>query len=45
MENRVDWIDLLGVRFWDSNDERAFNEELDAVWRRSSTAAPSRPEP
>jgi S-adenosylmethionine:tRNA-ribosyltransferase-isomerase (queuine synthetase) len=45
MEDRVDWIDLLGVRFWDSNDERAFNEELDAVWRRSSTAAPSRLEP
>lgn len=31
MENRVEWIELLGMRFWDSDDERAFNEELDAV--------------
>ena len=31
MEDRVQWIGLLGMRFWDSDDERAFNEELDAV--------------
>jgi hypothetical protein len=29
MEDRVQWIELLGMRFWDSHDERAFNEELD----------------
>jgi hypothetical protein len=31
MEDRVAWIELLGMRFWNSNDERAFNEELDAL--------------
>ena len=31
MEDRVQWIELLGMRFWDSDEERAFNEELDAV--------------
>jgi hypothetical protein len=31
MEGRVEWIELLGMRFWDSDDERAFNEELDAL--------------
>ena len=31
MEDRVEWIDLLGMRFWDGDDERAFNEELDAL--------------
>ena len=31
MEHRVAWIELLGMRFWDSYDEHAFNEELDAV--------------
>ena len=31
MEDRVEWIDLLGMRFWDSDDEGAFNEELDAL--------------
>lgn len=31
MENRVEWVELLGMRFWDSDDERAFNEELDAA--------------
>ncbi|WP_262266037.1 hypothetical protein [Microvirga yunnanensis] len=31
MEDPVEWIELLGMRFWDSDDERAFNEELDTV--------------
>jgi hypothetical protein len=31
MEDRVAWIELLGMRFWDSDDERAFNEELDSL--------------
>jgi hypothetical protein len=31
MEDRVEWVQLLGMRFWDSDDERALNEELDAV--------------
>jgi hypothetical protein len=31
MEDRVEWIELLGMRFWNSADELAFNEELDAV--------------
>jgi hypothetical protein len=31
MEDRVEWVELLGVWFWDSDDERAFNEELDAL--------------
>jgi hypothetical protein len=31
MEDRVEWVELLGMRFWDSEDERAFNEELDAI--------------
>lgn len=31
MEDSVEWVELLGMRFWDSDDERAFNEELDAV--------------
>jgi hypothetical protein len=31
MEDRIEWVELLGMRFWDSDDERAFNEELDAV--------------
>jgi hypothetical protein len=30
MEDRVEWVELLGMWFWDSDDERAFNEELDA---------------
>jgi hypothetical protein len=29
MEDRVEWIELLGMWFWDSDDERTFNEELD----------------
>ena len=41
MEDRVEWIELLGMRFWNSDDECAFNEELNAFWRQSSTAAPS----
>jgi hypothetical protein len=31
MEDGVAWIELLGMRFWDSDDERAFNEELDSL--------------
>jgi hypothetical protein len=31
MEDRVEWIEVLGMRFWDSDDEGAFNEELDAL--------------
>jgi len=30
MEGRVEWVGLLGMWFWDSDDECAFNEELDA---------------
>ena len=33
MEGRVEWIELLGMQFWDSDDECAFNEELDALRR------------
>jgi hypothetical protein len=31
MEDRVESVELLGVWFWDSDDERASNEELDAL--------------
>ncbi|QRM28342.1 hypothetical protein [Microvirga sp. VF16] len=31
MEGRVEWVELLGVWFWDSADELAFNQELDAL--------------
>jgi hypothetical protein len=31
MEDSVTWVELLGMWFWSSDDERAFNEELDAL--------------
>jgi hypothetical protein len=31
MEDHVQWVELLGVQFWDSDDERAFNEELNIL--------------
>lgn len=31
MESRVEWVGLLGMWFWNSDDEQAFNEELDSL--------------
>ena len=31
MEDRVEWVELLGMWFWNSDDEFAFNQELDAL--------------
>jgi hypothetical protein len=31
MEGRVNWIELVGMWFWSSDDELAFNQELDAL--------------
>jgi hypothetical protein len=33
MDSRVEWIELLGMWFWDSDVELAFSEELDALQR------------
>lgn len=38
-EGSVTWVELLGTRFWNSEDERAFNEELDASMAKPSHGA------